>query len=627
MTALALAFTFTLAPLWGQNAGPYDWLARHRIRAAYFGVGQKADHYRTLANSGFNAVFVKCALSPADPTHDADHLDQIATLATYARDNGLRFFPVLNLGGSPEVALLKTLPRTVVTSRGQSLSKTPCPLNAAYWQRVIGDRFAALADHLKARNLPLAGLIFDPEMYGADTSSFPADGCYCDQCFGEFLKAWKIAAPADLEPAQRHAWLQANGHLTAYLAQQEESLKAILLKLRDTFRQSHPEVILGHFHYVDTFAYRAFAAALGEANRPLLICSEKTYATGYTEYIPQQVAAFQQAGLYVAFVPGLWIGKFHAEDLANNAYFCACAGDGYWLFTTSSLDGDPRKKGGDYWCPDSAEEYFLALKNANSDLTQRDEHPNFDPGRELKPARPILRPVRRRKFHVENLTMFGPQPPAGKKQWEPTHLRGPALVITSANSGQEVVFDLACHQVGRYRDAAAFVALDEQENRLAEGHVSFRETKTFRFTAPHDGLFILQLDGGANAYSVNIHGRPEVYQADPALSLCGRAAPLYFLVPAGTKEFTFKLKTGAELETVHFSVVTPVQEIAAERAGGFPTGLEMKITVPAGQDGKPWRLDLHKAKTGVFEDVSVSFSDQIPPYLAESPDRLLVPHP
>ncbi len=53
----------------------------------------------------------------------------------------------------------------------------------------------------------------------------------------------------------------------------------------------------------------------------------------------------------------------------------------------------------------------------------------------------------------------------------------------------------------------------------------------------------------------------------------------------------------------------------------------MKITVPAGQDGKPWRLDLHKAKTGVFEDVSVSFSDQIPPYLAESPDRLLVPHP
>jgi hypothetical protein len=91
----------------------------------------------------------------------------------------------------------------------QTMRLTPCPLDEEFWNRYVLGRMTYLAEHASADGL--AGAVLDPEMYGADHTSY-GTVCYCPDCMREFFQAAGREAPNPLPPpGERAVWLRQNG--------------------------------------------------------------------------------------------------------------------------------------------------------------------------------------------------------------------------------------------------------------------------------------------------------------------------------------------------------------------------------------------------------------------------------
>ena len=97
--------------------------------------------------------------------------------------------------------------------------------------------------------------------------------------------------------------------------------------------------------------------------------------------------------------------------------------------------------------------------------------------------------------------------------------------------------------------------------------------------------------------------------------------PLYFWVPPGAEQFTLVVKTGGGVEGCNLKIVNPDGEVAIEQENAEGN---YEVQVPEAQRGKPWRVEITRPTTGVFEDVEIHL-EGCPPYYALSPDQLLVP--
>ena len=124
-------------------------------------------------------------LDVRDPAGDAADVEHMTNAAAWARECGLRFFPVINFGGDNERRPLIGEFRPVVTSSGRTIEDTACPRDAGYWERVVGDRGILVAQ--LSGEAPIAGLVIDPEMYSAGISTYGSGVCFCEECFQAFL--------------------------------------------------------------------------------------------------------------------------------------------------------------------------------------------------------------------------------------------------------------------------------------------------------------------------------------------------------------------------------------------------------------------------------------------------------
>lgn len=607
----------------GQALAPsYDWTSS-KIRGAYFYSGCGPGHFKALADNGFNCGMAKLGLDPADPSADEARLKAIAGLAKGAADAGVKFMPVLNWAGHPEARFLAKDGRRFVSVDGRRLEKTPCPNDPRHWKHVVQARFEAIGD-LGMREA-IAGALFDPEMYGADIGGYPASGCYCDDCWAQFVADTRVDAPADLPAKDRAKWLRDNGKDALYLAHQEQALVAILRDLREAVHKEHPDLMLGFLNYRSGPFYRGLVRGLGTPERPVLIFPETTYATGYSVAQVDNVAAeVRRIGAHAIFVPGLWISKWYPDDLAAQAYHCAKHSGGYWLFTTYSFTKPRDELKSDYRIPADADEYWKGLKLANTELDKLAADPEYESPLKIGERKTVFLPLVVGKIEIPALQPLSDTPPEGFKGLPASRLRGRGVVYLLSPGGGEVGLRISCIRLGRYADAVGWAVVGPDNEELAAGNVGLNKTEETKVELPAGQVCALVVSAGSNTFSVNAS---DCYEAFPTrLRLCGRIAPsLYFYVPPAVESFTVRVSTGAEAETVKCDVVSPMGEIVAAIAGGFPTTREMEIKVTPADRGKIWRLVMGKAPTGVFEDVGLSFSKEIPPYVAEAPDRLLIP--
>ena len=156
--------------------------------------------------------------------------------------------------------------------------------------------------------------------------------------------------------------------------------------------------------------------------------------------------------------------------------------------------------------------------------------------------------------------------------------------------------------------------------QVSDGEFSVK--KPLRFTANSRGIYTLDIQAIGGWPSVRVKNRYVVLKASSAqqaMHPMGGLKKCYFYVPAGTKEFAFILK-GDKGEPYEFVIWDSLDSDAAplipKKLYKNTSFVEHRINVPAGSDGKVWKLWLSG------EDMEM-FIKGIPPFISNDPCRLL----
>jgi len=191
-----------------------------------------------------------------------------------------------------------------------------------------------------------------------------------------------------------------------------------------------------------------------------------------------------------------------------------------------------------------------------------------------------------------------------------------------ARQGETVVLRVKLAQVGRYGGTPMpVVAISPSGARIEVGTVPFPEEAELSFAVPETGLYRLSLECSPNQVAVTGISHPVVISGEKApISFIGAAGDLYFLVPAGTKEFGV-LVYGDTGEAIKATVFDPTgQQVWEQDTITLPVQFSPDRLAPATDE--VWRLRLSKPGGMVCEDNCVDLRG-IPPFLARDPRGLL----
>ena len=317
-----------------------DWIQTEKIRSGYFHRWSAEELPGKLTQAGFNTIHVQFC----NAGHG--HIDRWARLA---RENNLRLFLSVWWNYPAHRETQQKVPsrigeryRGFVNSAGRVHTKTVCPLDKAYWQDWIVPDFLAMAQ--KARAADIFGITLDPEFYSSEE---PGGGgsygwyqfsgaCYCDFCFGSFLRdTGEKTIAADVPAAARGAWLEQQGQPKAYEAHLKKNVQLLARRLEQAVHAIDPDVLLGFLAVYEAgdFFARGLRDGFKTPARPVLIWTETpTYNKGYHAYVDEVYAKFLGLG-NVIYVPGLNLAKHGPQTLGSQARDLALHSDGYWVFS------------------------------------------------------------------------------------------------------------------------------------------------------------------------------------------------------------------------------------------------------------------------------------------------------
>lgn len=220
-----------------------------------------------------------------------------------------------------------------------------------------------------------------------------------------------------------------------------------------------------------------------------------------------------------------------------------------------------------------------------------------------------------------------PLAPSAGGATPPTHkLRGEAMLLLHAKQGDAVALRLHCRPVTSKGapnpmpvhiagpSGAAIMTLKAQPG----------QDVPCEFTAPETGVFRVHCEPGRDWMRVVSSSHPVcVSGAERPVHFIGTSCDLFFLAPAGTKEFAMRICGDNDGERVKASVFD---------ASGNKVWDEDSISAMRSYAGKPadpsrdevWRLRVEKPSQGVLEDFHVDLRG-IPPLLAFRREDLLRP--
>lgn len=199
-----------------------------------------------------------------------------------------------------------------------------------------------------------------------------------------------------------------------------------------------------------------------------------------------------------------------------------------------------------------------------------------------------------------------------------------ALVVPP---GGRLQADIELRRLGRYTNPVSWVVLDEAGKTVAAGEATLEENGTVDLPEAAPGTYTLVADAGSNALRVTSPLTGLALVAREALPLLGSQPPLYFLVPAGTTSFTVRLESDAPGETGRLQVYDPEGQVVAE-GDTVATGLaQLDVRVAPNLAGKAWSVKAGPAGKGVCEDLRLTLSAPLPPFLAVAPERVLIKAP
>ncbi len=378
------------------------------LRAAYLHLApaeKSAERIRLLHEHGFNTALV------ADG-HFSIHEERWRAWREQAAEHDLQVFAVLHFAVPQEFKPLYEHFRPYANRYGTTYPNTPCPLDAEYWNTIIGARFQQFAR--LANSTPLAGLVFDSEMYGSDISIY-GDPCFCDLCWQTFMQidGWEQESlPAD----QRLHFLAQMGLWEKYVEFQRQQVQTILARIEQQVHTINPQLFFGFLGYRVNWFYDGLIQGLGTVDRPVLVFSESTYVRGFTTAVAVEIRGVEAAaGSGVSFnmaaesvpdmltrrvdrrglattgdkdaralkriaryIPGFWLARFFPDDVSAQLYHLTTHTDGYWLYTADSLWRETGKARRYVSLHDEPHVYWDSLKTANRELLRIADDPEGD---------------------------------------------------------------------------------------------------------------------------------------------------------------------------------------------------------------------------------------------------------
>jgi len=602
------------------------WLDNEKIRGTLdFEHVDKRAHFARLADSGVNTLIISFAAL------DVDKPEEIARLnkqAGWCAELGLHLFVMTRMCGDKlESRHLIPDGRRYVDRNGLTLTKTPCPVDPVFWETVVIKRAQLVAEHSLSHNID--GWCLDPEMYGADYSEFPGH-CYCEDCLREFLQDRGL--PVQAQPATRRSissWLQQQKLAGPYEAWQTRQAEALARKAEQAIHKINPDLLIGVLLLdVNKWYYNAWARGFGTAKMPAIAFSESTYSSGATEYIQQAKERLKQIGAHAVVCPGMYLRKFPPEEIASQLFYMAQDSAGYWLFTTFGLALTPEEvpTNGYSWTPPH-EQYLNAFRLTGEELDrQAKEGKAFAPKLELVHRRAAPQASAAEAEPVGAMRPVDPKGQSARPATEPTYLRYEAVFYLLAATGDAIAATLTSYAEGIRDDAPAYTLIAPGGEILAEGTLPLNEPPVdLKVAATKTGLYRLGLTTRANLFSVAIDMPHAVQSVNDTVSVVTHTLKTYFYVPQDCAEFFIKVGTPYVAEQARLVVWDPAGKEAANAQTTRLIPANAVVTTTPEQRGRAWSFQILPADHGAFYSGNLIWDPRLPPYLAESPEALLVP--
>ncbi len=204
-------------------------------------------------------------------------------------------------------------------------------------------------------------------------------------------------------------------------------------------------------------------------------------------------------------------------------------------------------------------------------------------------------------------------------------VRDPHAFVVLLTEGESFRARITCSQLGRYESSCHWLLFAPgQDEPVARGILKPNQTEDLNIPVNEKGIHNLIVNGGKNAVAVTLHNHHAAL-AGHRLHLLGETGPLYFYVPSGTKSFKVNLRTAGPNETATMTIFDPDGKKAASGFTGKNPTYKADIKVNPQHAGRPWRMLIRRAPTGIVEDVDIQLDDILPAYWSIASDRLLVP--
>lgn len=591
---------------------PTNWIERQKIRAGwiYYSDGiQQIERFKML---GMNALIT----SAADPKV----FDQ---WARESRRVGIHLFGVLGFSFDTQKAGL----RRAVFGNGYE-SVVACPTDEVFWQRHMTDRAVALAKEGKRPDKDISGILIDFELYANAEKGgqlYYTDACYCDHCFGSFLKHRNLEDVTKQTPlAQRVKWLKDNGLFEAYHPFLQGLVRECARKMRKSVEAVRKDFFLGYYPRPHNWMLVGVAQGLGTPEHPMILWATDTYGGGGPSKIPDNwKEEMKKQDIHCYYCAGMLLRMYSAANLAANMYLVSLKGAGYWLFTVHTLCIREEEQSGDYYlAAGTPEEYCREIRRANDELDKYCADHNYKTSLTF-----VEEPVRYRhvgydvaRFKLPSLTDNSSVERDKELLIDPYPLIGTQYLMMLLQPQDEPVlrFNVDKTKAGEVW-GVSYAVLDPHKIVIASGKMPPGEEFTLKFRSNKAGLHTVVLTAGYyGRCMVTSTTVPFALSTQGALEVSQPGGKVYFYVPQGMERFELSAQCNWGTNAVKLTIYTPDGFVALEQETDPYVRSAKPVVQTHGKTGL-WALNVAAVPKQSFRSVLIKFDKALPPCVTLSP--------
>lgn len=568
-----------------------------KMRAGFMGVKDKI-LLPSMNEKGMNAALVAFWLMPSPLTEQEQQM--LGQWAIECQSNKLDFYPVISFWGNGEKTWMQLTDKYYLENK--EYPNTPCPFSEDNYNCLIHDRMLEVAR--LSKDYPIAGVILDIEMYGADIIAYN-NPCFCRQCQDRFRKQFPNASIMD---NAKYRELAAKG-----LIEKIEKTRIAVRNISKSFRIGVTKLDQSNI-FSDSLA-RGFAVP----EMPVMIFSEKTYSQGYSNYIPDTIKRFSQAKIPVQFMAGIWQDRFDPNNLAEQYYYCAKACDGYWIYTMQTLNPEWKES-----IAYSREDYWQAIEKANTELCKLAKNPKYVSPLRLRKARMLLDPVQWASIKVPTLAQVRPEAPI-ETNARPLYFHSLNKLVFNAKKGQLISFRVKFTKRPDTKVEYAEVALLTNTGKLlAKDKADAANDAVVESVAPLTGTYCIVLNPERNLLSVTGFSHPYSFDAAkwPQSHLIRPDTPLYLWAKPGQKQAKVRFLVDGVGESITVMVKTLQDQLIAQQdILGKQT---LTFPLSPNQAGQILVMTIAPRPKSYYEDVIVTLESGLGSYISPFKAGLLI---